>query len=497
MLTGSVPAKKVMKLSWKENSNIMEEKKLGLPSVIATGAGLIVATSCLLAIGQGDAAIGTSYIFSMMIACAFNILTALTVCELNAVMPRLSGGLAQYSLACMGPFVTIIAMVGGYLISLTLIGSVEGSMFGNTMGMVFPQIHIPNFCYGILLMGILILLNLKGLDLFAKVQDIVSYGLILSLLIMGIIGWCKAGTGKVVVQDTSFYAGIGSIVNQIGLAFYMFVGCEFIVSIGSHVKNPRKNIPIGMIASLLIVFFMQAVCVFGFANYVPFSTLGTVSAPHIVYGIALLGNVGKYWMAIVSILAVISTANTIISSLSYVMYGMAKINMLPSVFRKKNRYGAPYPGILVIGGAMMILNATGLTSANAVSTFMLVASVLWIVVYLLLHVDVLLLRKRMPSVPRTFKVPGGPLLPLLGIAGDLMMIYGIGGTWAIRLKVYGICIAVWALLGIYAYGWIRKVMKRPLFKPVPIKEVMAMENELYFTFHKQKDKKTEAVAETL
>ena len=57
----------------------MEQKKLGLPSVVATGVGLIVATSCLLSIGQGTAAIGLPFIITMAIACAFNILTAFSI----------------------------------------------------------------------------------------------------------------------------------------------------------------------------------------------------------------------------------------------------------------------------------------------------------------------------------------------------------------------------------------------------------------------------------
>ncbi|MBP5601839.1 MAG: hypothetical protein J6X78_03845, partial [Treponema sp.] len=84
-----------------------DEKKLGLPSVIATGVGLIVATSCLLSIGQGASILGLPFIITMSIACAFNILTALSICELNALMPNLTGGLAQFTLASCGPFITI------------------------------------------------------------------------------------------------------------------------------------------------------------------------------------------------------------------------------------------------------------------------------------------------------------------------------------------------------------------------------------------------------
>ena len=65
-------------------------KELGLPSVVATGVGLIVATSCLLSLGQGSGTIGITFILSMAIACLVNIFTALSLSELNALMPNLT-----------------------------------------------------------------------------------------------------------------------------------------------------------------------------------------------------------------------------------------------------------------------------------------------------------------------------------------------------------------------------------------------------------------------
>ena len=154
----------------------MGEKRLGLPSIIATGVGLIVATSCLLSIGQGAAAIGTPFILTMVIACAFNILTALSICELNALMPNLTGGMAQYTLACLGPFVSIVITVGGYLTCQTIMGSSEAAMFGNTLHNVLPNVPIPSSGYSIVLIVLLALLNLFGVDMFAKVQNVVAYG---------------------------------------------------------------------------------------------------------------------------------------------------------------------------------------------------------------------------------------------------------------------------------------------------------------------------------
>lgn len=95
---------------------IMKENKLGLFSVISTGIGLVVATSCLLSLCRGTSSIGTMFIVSIMAACLLNMTTAASLAELNALMPKLTGGLAQYTLAGLGPSITLVSMVGGYLI---------------------------------------------------------------------------------------------------------------------------------------------------------------------------------------------------------------------------------------------------------------------------------------------------------------------------------------------------------------------------------------------
>ena len=65
--------------------------------------------------------------------------------------------------------------------------------------------------------------------------------------------------------------------------------------------------------------------------------LAASTSPHILYGTLLLGNVGKVWMSIVAILAVISTVNSNIAGLSHIAAGMAKIGLLPEFFMKRNK----------------------------------------------------------------------------------------------------------------------------------------------------------------
>ena len=363
-------------------------------SVVATGVGLIVATSCLLSLGQGSSAIGTTFIISMVIACAINILFALSVSELNSLMPNITGGLPQYTLASMGPFVTIVIMVGGYLACNTMVSSAECAMFGNTIQSVFPQAGIPASVYCVILVAILILINLNGVDIFAKVQDFVAYALIVSLLILGVLGTIKVGTGTPITQPAVLSSKFSDITGLCGLAFFLFIGCEYVIPIGDKIDNPRRKIPAGMVISLLLVLTFQIFMCIGFSHYTPWAQLGKSTTPHVLYGTLLLGPIGTYWMAIVSVLAVVSSVNTVISSLAYIAAGMAKIGLLPEIFNKTNKKGAPVAGILLFGGIILVINAVGLSTSSSLSFLILCGCAFWMLSYIVTHINVLIFRKR-------------------------------------------------------------------------------------------------------
>ncbi len=464
----------------------MKQKKLGLPSVIATGVGLIVATSCLLSIGQGSATIGTSFIITMTIACAFNILTALSICELNALMPNLTGGMSQYTLACFGPFISIVVTVGGYLTCQTIMGSSEAAMFGNTLSSVFSDISITGAVYSIILVIILTIFNLFGVDMFAKIQNVVAYALIGSLAFLGIMGCLNLGTGEVIEQKSVISSDMGDVFSLLGLAFFLFIGVEFIVPISSQVKDARRKVPLGMVISLIAILVMQIFITVGFSHYTPWNELGESTVPHILYGTLLYGKVGTVWMTIISLLAVISTINTALFSISQICYGMSKINLLPTVFMKKNKRGTPYFGLLMVSLAIIIINATGLSTSNQLTFLILTGCTFWIFSYIILHCDVLILRKRLPKAPRTFKLPFGAVIPVIGIIGNAFMIYNIDSDWEVKKKIYIIFLIVLAVLSVYAIIWIKFVIKRPMFKAYQIKEVMAMESDLYHINHNPK-----------
>lgn len=117
------------------------------------------------------------------------------------------------------------------------------------------------------------------------------------------MGALKLGTGQVVEQPEVLSSKPGDVFSLLGLAFFLFIGVEFIVPISTQVKNPRKKVPLGMVISLLAILVMQVFVVIGFSHYTPWEELSVSTVPHILYGTLLYGKVGTIWMTVISLLA--------------------------------------------------------------------------------------------------------------------------------------------------------------------------------------------------
>lgn len=269
-----------------------DEKKLGLRNVVSVSVGLVIATSSLVQLGQGAGEVGVLFVVPMIIACILNMITMLTMSELNALMPDVTGGLAQYTLAGLGPVPTIVLMIGGYMISNILSTGVEASIFSYAMGEVLG-LPIPNYFWTVLASVIILIANLRGVDMFAKVQDLVAYLLLGSMLIMGILGVLKMGTQPTVTQPAVINGNFKTVVSSTAVAFWLFIGAEYAIPISKDVKNAKRNVPLGMIIGLGIICVIQGIMVFGFHNYTLWDDLTSSPAPHLLYGEKLLGKPGQ------------------------------------------------------------------------------------------------------------------------------------------------------------------------------------------------------------
>lgn len=463
----------------------MDEKKLGLGNVVSISVGLVVATSCLVSLGEGAGTLGITFILAMAIAMLLNMTTVASLSELNALMPNTTGGLAQYTLAALGPFPTLISMVGGYIICNTMSCGVEASIFSFSLADVVGH-NIPSFVYTLIMTIIILLANLRGVDMFAKIQDIVAFLLVGSLVAMGFIGMIGMGTGVKIDQPYVLNADFKDIAAMIAVAFWLFIGAEYAIPISKEVKNAKRNVPLGMMIGLFLIFIMQSVMVLGFHNYVDWGELADSAAPHLLYGYAVLGKTGKIWMMLVGALAVISTQNSTVNSLAVICQGMAKMNMLPKIFSKTNKHDVPWFGQVFVSAAILLFGCLSDSSADMISFLILAGSVFWMISYIFAHVDLLIFRKRLPKAPRTFKVPCGALFPLIGIIGTTYMVLNISSDPHERLMIWLLTGACFIVLGIYSAIWIKVKMKMKVFKSIPIEKVMAMENDLYYYVRKSK-----------
>lgn len=160
--------------------------------------------------------------------------------------------------------------------------------------------------------------------------------------------------------------------------------------------------------------------------------------------------------------------------------------MMPRIFAKTNKHGVPFFGVIFVSVFIFVFAALSDGSSEAISFLILVGSVFWMISYILAHLDVLILRHRLPKAPRSFKVPCGPLFPCIGIVGTVYMILNISSDPTERMMIWLVTGITFLVLGIYSYFWIRIKMNMPVFKSVPIQKVMAMENSMYYTIRKRR-----------
>jgi amino acid transporter len=307
-------------------------------------------------------------------------------------------------------------------------------------------------------------------------------------MILGVIGALGLGSGEVISQPAALSTSIGDVLPLTAVAFWLFIGSEFVIPIAKDMKNPKRNVPLSMFLSLAIMCIIQVLMVIGFKNYTPWGELSEAASPHILYAVNMLGSFGRYWIIVVAIFAAVSTQNSIIGCVAEICCGMAKIGLLPAVFQKKNKHNAPYLVIILLGIITILIEASGLSTGAQISFLILTSSLFQMLSYMVSHFNVISLRKKMATVPRSFKSPFFPIPQIVGIVGLFYMMFNISTDPGERLKIFALYFVLLFLLIGYAVYWIKFKLKMPLFKRLPIKDVMAMENPLYYELRREKTK---------
>ncbi|HWQ43101.1 MAG TPA: APC family permease [Desulfosporosinus sp.] len=449
-------------------------KKLGLFSATSTCIGLIVATSCLVSLGTGVGLAGSGFVLPLAIAVILNMFVAFSFAELHSLMPNVEGGLGQYTAAALGPVPSIISNISAYVLCMAFAASAEAAMFG----IVFTDTFAPGLSpalASVVLTILLMITNIRGINMFAKIQNLSVVLLIGSLVVMGFISFFDLGTGEVVTVATQTTPAITDVVGLAGLsalAFWLFIGIEFVIPISNDLKNPKRDVLLAMVIGLVILFVVQMFLGLGMTHYVVLDKLAGAPMPHMLFAENLMGTTGKYWMGFVTIFAVVSTLNTVLASCTRIMAGMAQGGMLPKVFAVENKRNVPCAGIILLSGIIITTVSSGLGTSSDLITVILTGSCFWLVSYIITHINVLVLRKRYPTMERNRKLMLMGIPQVVGIFGCLYMIANISSDPVAKRLIYEIFGVSLAVLIAYSVVWVKIVMKKGIFEAVPIEEVL-------------------------
>lgn len=442
-------------------------RTLGFWRAFSTCTGLVVAGTTMVTLGYSMGLVGPAFMVSAFIAMIVSILVSFSYSELSSFMPG-AGMIGDYTMVAMGPFMAIVSVLGGYMVLVSAAGAMESI----TAGLAVESMA-PNVSASVVALTLLVLflgVNLVGVGVFGSVQVFTTGSMIIGTSIMGIMGLAEWGT-LTVPSDIPFNPkGWDVVFQSLALGIWLFVGIEYVAPMAEEVKQPEKNIPKAMLFGLLTIFVADMLFGQAIAMYVPLDVLEASTAPQVDGAGAMFGDIGKVIMVVITVLASASSINSHMAAVPRMLYGLAREGLLPRAFTYVHpRFRTPWVGIIAVFLLLCIPFMLSI-SMDLIATMILASCVTWLLSYVIAQVNVIILRKRYPDIPRPFRTPFFPIPQLIGIAACIYMIVTIHPEGAMKLQIYAISGGFMLFIVAYAALWL-KAKNIPLFTPVPLSQL--------------------------
>ena len=466
--------------SLKRTLNATSLVLLGIGAII--GAGLFVRTAAAAG-GHAGNAVTLSFIVAA-IGCAF---AGLCYAEFASMIP-IAGSAYTYSYATMGELVAWIigwALVLEYALGAATV-SIAWSQYLNKIfggAIPFQWCHSP-FEYlvsregqdivtttlqagesvvsrgiinlpALLILALISMVLIKGTQESAFVNAIIVFIKVAIVLVFIAIGWGfinPANHTPYFVPEgdpgTTYHGffnhGWGGVLRGAGIVFFAFIGFDAVSTAAQEAKNPSKDMPVGILGSLVIctiLYILFSHVLTGVAPYTDFLKAGKEAS--VAYAIQTYMT-GYGWLAKLITIAILAGFSSVILVMllgqSRVFYTMSQDGLLPKVFSDLHeKFRTPWKSnvllfffVSIFGGFFPESWAGDLTSIGTLFAFVLVC------------VGVILLRKSDPNIARPFKTPLVPLVPILGVIVCGAMIIGLpSGTQLSALA--------WMIIGLVIY----------------------------------------------
>ena len=395
----------------KQHQHIETElsRDLGLTSALAIGIGTMIAAGIFTLSGLAIRNVGSAAIVSFLLAAFVALFTALTYCEFVSIYPRTGEGYLYARKTFTPPLAYFVgwSLFLGYTSSCAFYIASLSSYFNEFIW------HCPiEALFGIIMLGGLTLLNIKGTKESGKFQIVVTAAKVV-LLIWFIFGGLKFVEIDAVMDR--FSTDLTMIGSTAAMVFITFFGFSAIAASAGEVINPVKNIPRAIFISMGVVtlLYTAVVLVVLFADLTEYTEASMGEAAK-----KFLGAIGGYVIIAGAIFSMISASNASVMAGSRVLLSMSNLGHMPKeigVINAKTR--TPIIAVLLVGG--MILIFALILPLEDLSFF---ANTVLLLALIMVNIALIVHRRKFPDMERPFKVPLVPLLPILGIVANMYLI---------------------------------------------------------------------------
>ncbi len=445
----------LIKLS-KENSL---KKTLGAFDLIMLGIGCTIGTGIFVITGIAAATYaGPAISISYLIAAIVCIFAGLAYAELASMVP-VSGSAYTYSYAVLGEFIAWLVGwglileygVGASTVALGWSGYVVGIL--ETSGISLPNhlIRSPS-SGGIINLPAIIITCFIGLLLVRGTKESITLNRVLVGIKLAVIFiFLIIATPMIKLENWSNFApfGISGIFIGAATVFYAYIGFDAVATAAEECKNPKKDLPIGIIFSALIcaiLYIAVSLVLTGIADYTTLNNPEPLARALRENG----NNIGSALVATGAVAGITSVLLVLIYGQSRIFFVMSRDGLIPKPFSKlSKKFKTPSVSVVVVtlcvslvSGFFPLKTLSHITSLGTLFSFIVVA------------LGVIVLRIREPERKRSFTCPAVFITAPLAIAGCSYLIYNL-------LLENGKYFAVWTIIGLavyFSYGYSRSAL---------------------------------------
>ena len=394
------------------------KKELGLFDVYAIATGVTLSAGFFLLPGLAAVEVGSGIPLAYLLAGLLITPGLVSMAELATAMPR-AGGVYYFLDRSMGPLMGTIGGFGTW-IALSLKAAFALIGVGAYLGLLFPEVNIGPISAGFAItFGIVNILGAKKSTAF---QSVMVVGLLILLL------WFT-GVGLTDIEPANlsgmFRPDPGSLVSTAGLVVVSYMGLTQVASVAEEVRNPERNIPLGMFLAFgtaMLVYTVGTAVMVGVVSADVLAQDGGDLTPVATVANVLVGSWGRYLMTAAAVLAFASVANAGILAASRYPLAMSRDHVLPRFFSKIQARGAPIHAIYATVGLILVFVLV--FDASRVAKL---AGAFQLTMFGLSCLAVMVMREsRIESYDPRFRSPFYPWLHILGVLAPFWLIVQMG-----------------------------------------------------------------------